>query len=118
MSKICDRTKSTWCKARVELYKQFLEQLRIGALPVDHPDVLSSLFTSKRLDGVLWCDQKHEKEKFGRGSKRQIRVSRDKNGKHKSVSKGGKLKKKQGSKSVKFPAEGRGNYDLIFDKYK
>jgi hypothetical protein len=91
------------------LYTQFIEQLRIGALPVNHPDVLNSPFTPKRLDGVLFCDQKHQKQKFGRGGKRQIRVARDENGKTMSVSKGGKFKKKQGSKSVKFPAEGRGN---------
>jgi len=101
---------STWCISRVSLYTQFLEQLRLGDLPLDHPDVISSPFTPKKLHGCLWIDQKHEKQRFGRGGKRQVRVARDSNGKMCPVGKGGTLKKKQASKTVKFPLEGRGNF--------
>lgn len=101
---------STWCTARVALYTQFQEQLRIGKLPPDHPDVVNSPFTPKHLHGILWCDQKHVKQKLGRGSKRQIRVSRDINGNMSSLQQGGAFKKKKGSKTVKFPLEGRGFY--------
>jgi hypothetical protein len=103
-----DDIDAAWSQARLAQCLQFQEQLRIGELDKDHPDVVNSPFTPKQLHAVLFCDQKHQKQKLGRGGKRQVRASRDATGKLTSVANGGKYKGKRGAKSVKFPLEGRG----------
>ena len=84
---------STWAQARVAQCLQYIEQIRIGALPVGAA-VPENSPPPLKLDRLVLWDEKHFEQRLGPAGKHQTRVSRTADGMVAPPSEGGVFKER------------------------
>ena len=107
-----DDKESTWAKARMAQAAQWREQLRLGNLPVDHPDVSASPFKPIYHDGIVFWDEHHREVILGNAGAYQYMISTNEKGVVTAPSEGGKFGPEQDKTSIKYPGEGRGVFGV------
>ena len=88
-----DDPSSQWAKARQEQAEQFREQLYLGFLPTDSPDLLDSPFDPIYSDGIVFWDEHHREVILGEANAYQHLVSVDDLGNVVAPTAGGKFGK-------------------------
>ena len=107
-----DDQESTWAKARSAQAAQWHEQLRLGTLPVNHPDVLASPFSPIYTDGIVFWDEHHREVILGEAGAYQYMIATNEKGVVTAPSEGGKFGPEKDITSIKYPGEGRGVFGV------
>ena len=101
-----------WAKARMAQAHQMKEQLRLGELPVDHPDRSVPIYSPIYIDGIAFWDEHHRAVILGDAGAYQYQVSRNEEGVVTTPAEGGKMSEVKDVTSVKYPGEGRGCFGV------
>ena len=107
-----DDENSAWSKARLQQATQFKEQLRLGNLPVSHPDFISSSFNPIYSDGIIYWDEHHRQVILGNAGAYQYMISRNEDGVITTPADGGIFSEEKDRTSIKYPGEGRGCFGV------
>lgn len=97
-----------WSIARLAQARQMKEQLRVGRLPENSPELVNPIYPPIYLDGVVFIDEKHKKCVLGCNSKYEVQVACNPAGQPTLEEHGGVFPPRMPRKKEKFPKEARG----------
>jgi hypothetical protein len=97
-----------WARARLAQALQFREQLLLGFLDKNHPDVLNSDLKPLHINGIVFVDEHHEQVVLGSAGVYHHNIARDASGAPTAPDEGGVFSEEKTTTSIKYPGEGRG----------
>ena len=107
---------SPWAQARLGQCRQFKEQLRLGTLQNDHPDLQNAVWPPVYLHGLVFLDEKHQQTCLGLLQKNEILISRNEHGEPTAPEFGGSFPERHFVTTVKYPGEARGCFGVALRK--
>lgn len=105
-----DDINSTWALARLAQCEQFSEQLELGLLLPNDPEVIQSGLPPMKLHGIAFWDGHHEQVKLGFASKTESLIARNEHGEAAAPLFGGVPPSRMPNTSMKYPGEGRASF--------
>jgi hypothetical protein len=107
-----DDASCLWAKSRVQLCKQFLNQLELGA-GLDDENIAASTLPPLFLDGIAWYDEHHREVILGNAGPFEYLIARDPiTGLVTSISDGGVFPAQKSQTTVKYLGEARGCFGV------